>query len=265
MTNRFDSDTAVWDDGGGRFETRIDPGWWVVAGPNGGYIAAVVLRALALAVGDASRTPCSLTLHYTAPPIEGPAQIETRVERTGRSLTTVSGRLLQGDRLKALALAAFSKPRTGPSLGHAPMPEVQPPEQCPSFDKHIAIHHRYEHRWALGSQPFSGGSQALCGGWIRLAEPRVNDALVIAAFTDAFPPALFSAVDDDKLASGVPTVDLTIHFRTALPLAGAAPDDFVLAVFRSHLARDGFVEEDGEIWGRDGTLLAQSRQFALVV
>ncbi len=265
MTNRFDTDTAVWDGGGGRFETRIDPGWWVMAGPNGGYIAAVVLRALALAVGDASRAPRSLTLHYTAPPVAGPAQIETRIERTGRSLTTVSGRLLQGDRLKALALAAFSKPRTGPSLGHAPMPEVQPPEQCPPLDKHIEIHHRYEHRWALGSRPFSGGSQALCGGWIRLAEPRVNDALAVSAFTDAFPPALFSAVDNDKLAGGVPTIDLTIHFRTALPLAGAAPDDFVLAVFRSHLARDGFVEENGEIWSRDGTLLAQSRQLALVI
>ena len=69
---------------------------------------------------------------------------------------------------------------------------------------------------------------------------------------------------DDKLAGGVPTIDLTIHFRTALPLAGAASDDFVLAVFRSHLARDGFVEENGEIWSRDGTLLAESRQLALV-
>jgi acyl-CoA thioesterase len=145
------------------------------------------------------------------------------------------------------------------------MPEVQPPEQCPPFDKHIAIHHRYEHRWALGSLPFSGGSQAVCGGWIRLEEPRVNDALAVAAFADAFPPALFSAVDNEDLAGGVPTIDLTIHFRTEFPLADAASDDFVLAVFRSQLARDGYVEENGEVWSRDGTLLAQSRQLALVI
>jgi len=264
VTCRFDADTAVRDCGDGRFEARLDPGWWVMAGPNGGYIAAVVLRALALAADDASRAPRSLTIHYTAPPAEGPAQIETRVERVGRSLTTLSGRLLQGDRLLALALAAFSRPRTGPAFEDASMPEVPPPERCPDLEERIPIHARYEQRWALGSLPFSGGDRALCGGWIRLAEPRVNDALAVAAFTDAFPPALFSVVDDDTLAGGVPTIDLTIHFRAALPLAGAAPDAWVLSTFQSHVARDGFVEENGEIWSRDGILLAQSRQLALV-
>jgi len=62
----------------------------------------------------------------------------------------------------------------------------------------------------------------------------------------------------------VPTVDLTIHFRTELPLAHARPDDWCLAVFRSRLAAGGFVEEDGEVWSHDGVLLAQSRQLAVI-
>jgi acyl-CoA thioesterase len=66
------------------------------------------------------------------------------------------------------------------------------------------------------------------------------------------------------LAGGVPTVDLTVHFRAPLPLPDSPPDAWVLAVVRSRLVRDGFVEEDGEIWSRDGTLIAQSRQFALL-
>ena len=62
---------------------------------------------------------------------------------------------------------------------------------------------------------------------------------------------------------GVPTIDLSVHFRAPMPPA-ARPDDPYLCVFRSQIARDGYVEEDGEIWTRDGILLAQSRQLALL-
>jgi acyl-CoA thioesterase len=264
VSHRFDTDTAVWPISEGRFETRIDPGWWVVAGPNGGYIAAILLRALDLAQADPARTPRSLTIHYTAPPRAGPATLETRIERMGRSLTTVSVRLLQDASLCALGLAAFSTPRSGPEFSEARMPEVRPPEQCPPGEKRIEIHRRYEQRWAIGAPPFSGGDRALAGGWIRFAEPRPLDALALAAFADAFPPALFSRLRDSELMGGVPTIDLSVHFRSPLPAADARPDDFVLAVFRSSLARDGFVGEDGEIWSRDGRLLAQSRQLALL-
>ena len=45
MTTRFDVDTAVEALGGGRYTGRIDRSWWIVRGPNGGYVAAIVLRA----------------------------------------------------------------------------------------------------------------------------------------------------------------------------------------------------------------------------
>jgi len=96
---RFDRDTRVVRIQDGEFEARIDPGWWILSGPNGGYVAAIVLRAMEAAVGDAERAPRSLTIHFTAPPAQGPARIETRIERTGRSLTTVTARMWQGERI----------------------------------------------------------------------------------------------------------------------------------------------------------------------
>ena len=52
---RFDTDTALEPVGEGVYEGRIDPGWFVFVGPNGGYVAAIVLRAMTRAVGDAER------------------------------------------------------------------------------------------------------------------------------------------------------------------------------------------------------------------
>ena len=260
---RFDRDTAVVATGDGAFEGRIDRGWWVVRGPNGGYVAAILLRALMASV-EPDRAPRSLTIHYTAPPEEGPVRIETCVERAGRSLTTVSGRMLQGDRVLALALAALSKPRRGPSFDHAPRPEAPPPDACPVYRGFIPLNDRYEYRHAIGALPGAGAEQALTGGWIRSEEPRLADAPLVAAITDAWPPACFAPARDRESVGPVPTIDLTIHFRRDLPLPGARPDDFHLAVFRSRFAEQGFVEEDGEVWSRDGRLLAQSRQLAVI-
>ena len=101
------------------------------------------------------------------------------------------------------------------------------------------------------------------GGWIRSAEPQLASAPLVAAFCDAWPPACFAWSDAPEGLGPVPTIDLSIHFRQDLPLAAAAPDDFHLAVFRSRFAEQGFVEEDGEVWSRDGRLIAQSRQLAV--
>jgi len=265
VTTRFDRDTAVrpLDGEPGAFEARIDRGWWVVRGPNGGYVAAILLRALAERV-EPERAPRSLTVHYTAPPDEGAVRIETRVERAGRSLSTVTARMLQGERVLALALGAFSRPRPGPRFDHVQMPEAAPPEACHSFPSGIPMHDRYQYRWAIGEPPGSGSEQALAGGWIRGEEPQRADAPLVTAFTDAWPPACFSWAQGHERFGAVPTVDLTVHFRRDLPLAGARPDDFYLAVFRSRVAEQGFIEEDGEVWSRDGMLLAQSRQLAVI-
>lgn len=265
VADRFARDTAVEPLGEGAFRARLDRGWWIVTGPNGGYLAALLLRALDAAQGDPGRAARSLTVHYTAPPAEGPVRIETRVERVGGALTTVSARMLQEERLVALALAAFSKARSsGVALTDARMPEMPPPERCtPLAGSPIPIHERYEMRLAFGPLEGGGASLAQSGGWIRLAEPAPVDAFLAAAYSDAFPPAIFAKVGREALTAGVPTVDLTVHFRETLPRVGARPDDWVLARFRTQEGREGFIEEDGELWSADGVLLAQSRQLAL--
>jgi acyl-CoA thioesterase len=267
VTTRFDRDTALTPLKNGEFEGHVDRAWWIQRGPNGGYVAAIVLRALTMAVDDADRAPRSLTIHYTAPPAEGLVRVSTVVERQGRSLTTVSGRLHQDGRLLALAMAAFSRPRPGVEFHDAVMPDVPSPDESAPWVRTEApppppIVHQYDMRPVVQEPFLSGAREAVAGGWIRLAEPRSVDALLAAALTDAWVPAVFARL---TAPVGVPTVDLTVHFRSALPSPDAQPDDFILAMFRTRVAAEGFLEEDGELWSRDGRLIAQSRQLAAML
>jgi acyl-CoA thioesterase len=262
---RFDRDTQLTPLEPGIYAARVDRGWWVARGPNGGFVAALLVRAMEQAVDDPARQLRSVTIHYVRPPAEGAARLETRLERVGRSLTTVSARLVQGDSLQALALAAFSKPRETASFHHAVMPEVAPPEATPvRREPRVPIHERYEQRWAIGPRYFEGqrGREAVTGGWIRLAEgTRPIDGALLAAYADAWPPSVFVTNELPMPMGGVPTVDLTVHVRAELPL----PDDFVLVAFRTREVAGGFLEEDGEIWSRSGRLLAHSRQLGVVL
>jgi acyl-CoA thioesterase len=267
VTARFDRDTAVNPLGDGAFQGRIDPGWWIERGPNGGYVAAVVLRALSAVVADTERTPRSLTVHYLAPPGEGPVRIDAAVERSGRMLTFVSGRMTQGDRLLATAQAAFAPPLPGVEFNDVQPPDVPPPDDLPTVAPFVdapamPMRERYESRWAVGQPPFSGADHAVAGGWIRLnpAEgARPADHILVTALADAWMPPIFTRIGDRV---GVPTIDLTVHFRAPMPPGDAG---WFLVVFRSQMAADGFVEEDGEVWSTDGRLLAHSRQLAVLL
>jgi len=265
VTENFAADTALTRVDATTFDGYIDRGWGVGRGVNGGYIAAIILRALGMVVADAERTPRSLTVQYVAPPAEGPVRVAVAVEHQGRSITMLSARMYQDDRLLANALSAFAKPRLSIEYRGEEMPAVPPPEELEPFSPPgfgmLTFFARYHYRWAIGAAPFSGAAQARTGGWLRFAEPYLVDYLAVAAFTDAWVPSIFPVL---TTRAPVPTIDLTIHFRVRLPLPGATPDDFYFVHFQSRCASEGFFEEDGEVWSRDGTLIAQSRQLALL-
>lgn len=263
MSSKFEQDTNVSEVEAGVFEGHVSRDWWIVFGPNGGFIAAMLVRAMGAAVDDHERHPRSLTIHYTAAPAEGPVRIATTVERAGRSLSTVSARMEQNGRLVALAIGAFSKQRI-PAIEYdeVPAPDVPPPEDLPIAPAHPNMppfSRQWEFRYAVGKPPFEGhvDGPTITGGWIKPREPHPIDAALVAQLTDAWLPAVFIRLTEPN---AVPTIDLTIHFRGDLPL----PADYVLVTFESRLSRGGYIEEDGSIWARDGRLIAHSRQLALL-
>ncbi len=267
-TTLFEQDTAVTPAGDGVWHATISDRWAVPRGPNGGYIAALILRALEAAVDDPERAPRSLTLHYLRPPVAGkPAQIHVTVERAGRTLTSLSARLVQDERTMVVVLAAFGADFPTAVEYATAAPDVGPPPDslntfapAPGIPE-IALRVGTAPRFGPGAGSGPGG-EPLAGGWLRLAEPRVADAAALAFYADAWLPAPFSVLEQPVPA---PTIDLTIHFRARLPHPGMADDAPVLARFSSSTSHGGFFEEDGAIWAPDGTLLVQSRQLALLL
>jgi len=253
-------------------------------------VMAILMRGLELSVDDPQRTARSITTHFLRPPADGPVTVSAKVERAGRSLSTVSGRLEQGGKLIALTLAAYSTPWESPLLADAPMPRVEPPaatdrpepgipnvppassasrpgaagsaagtppsgmpaREPPPFTQRLAMLPRF------GDPPFSRSEHGEVGGWLGLRERRELDAPAIALLADAWFPAPWPRLSE---LAPAPTIDLTVHFRAPLPL----PDSLLLGRFRTSLVRDGFFEEDGELWAPDGSLVAQSRQLGLLL
>jgi acyl-CoA thioesterase len=261
----FEAATAVTPTGEGTYAAGISRDWWVFTGPNGGYVASVVLRAMTATVADDARPARSLTVHYLRPAREGAAEIRTDVARAGRSLSTVTAELHQGGERIALATAAFAAAREGGWAFHdAVAPRVPRPADLETRALPTPvmppIAHRFEYRLVTVDPVFGGAPRADVTAWLRPREATPYDPVLLATVSDAHAPAVFVKAAA-PLATA--TVDLTVHFRT--PAAAGPATGWCLGAFRSTVAADGYVEEDGEMYAEDGTLLAQSRQLAVLV
>lgn len=265
--HEFDRDTAVEPLGGGRYRGEITDRWDVVGGaPNGGYLVTLGLRAIAAdlsAAGFAGPDPLSSTAHFVARGAAGRVDVDVDVVRAGRRHATATARLIQGgdERLRLLATFGDLAGAAGPTHVTGAPPDLPPLEECLSPPEGLdlpPIVRRFDARmvpetvgWAVG-QP---SGEAHIAGWVRFADGRPADTLSLPLFADAMPPTALNVVDE---VVWVPTVELTVHAR------GRPADGWLRGAFRTRFLKDGYLEEDGEVWDADDNLVALSRQLAMV-
>jgi len=252
----LDDDTRLEPDGPNQWRGAVTDRWSIV-GPNGGYVATLITRALMAA--SPFPDPLAMTVHFVAPAAPGPVTVEVEVLRTGRAHATLSARLHQ-ENLVAVALSTFGRQRAdGSELLTATMPNVPPPEQClvptgePAFV--TTFRDRFENRVPPGGDPNFGGAGnglPVSGGWKRLWDRELDD-LAIPLFMDSAPPSIWAATGRGGAA---PTVELTVHWRSK------PHTRWHLAWFNTPSLRGGYFVENGELWGEDGQLVAESRQLA---
>jgi acyl-CoA thioesterase len=246
------------------FTGQVSPAWNIGDNPNGGYLLALAAQALRLRTPQQT-DPLSITAHYLRPGLAGqPCRIDTRLLRSGRSLSTVQATLGQegGARLAVLAaMGDLGGPGADtPALLSLPRPELPPPEACvgrtgPGQGVTLPILQRLDIRLHPGQAQPGAAGEARVSGWIRLADGRAPDALACLLMADAFPPAVFGLLG---MVGWVPTVELTVQLRRR-PAPG-----WMQGAFWAHDLSDGRVVEDGALWDSTGALVAQSRQLALV-
>jgi acyl-CoA thioesterase len=264
--SEFDTDTAVVRLAEGAYSATVTDRWNIGTVPNGGYTMAIAMRALLDTVGRSD--PLSVTGHFLRPAEPGPAELEVEVVRAGRSASTAVVSMSQGgsERLRVLGSATElddDAPRSeaGPVHHGAGPPDLPPPEDCLRGDGVLpggnlaAVAQRFELRispdhagWARGAPT----GRLEIAGWVRLADGRQPDALLLPAVVDGFPPTVFEL----GVAGWVPTLELTLHVRRR-PAPG-----WLRCVIRSNHVSSGMVDEDAEVWDSTDHLVAVSRQLA---
>ncbi|GAA1038621.1 thioesterase family protein [Streptomyces murinus] len=267
--SEFDRDTAVVRREPGVYDIDLSAGWTILGAVNGGYLLAVLGRAL----GDALPHPDPFTVsaHYLTASRPGRAVIRTETVRTGRTLSTGQASLFQYDdegneveRIRVLASYGDLAGLPDDVRTTAKPPAIPPYEQCfgpadgPDPLKGVsAITDRLLLKldpatvgWAIGQPSGKGEMRA----WFGLADGRDADPLSLLLAVDALPPTAFEM----GLKGWVPTVELTTHIRHR-----PAPGPLRVAITTRNLA-GGFLEEDAEVWDSEERLVAQSRQLARV-
>lgn len=270
--SEFDRDTAVVarPDEPGTYDTRLSAGWAIIAAVNGGYLLAVLARALRGTLPHPD--PITITAHYLTASQPGPAVIRTQTVRTGRTMATGQASLFQTDeegreveRIRVIAGYADLDALPAQVLTSALPPAMPSYEECVGsgdtpagdvpFTGTTAILERLDLRldpdtagWAVGAPSGAGRMR----GWLGLADGRDHDTLSLLLAVDALPPTAF----DLGLKGWTPTLELTVHLR-----AKPAPGPVRVAVRTRNLA-GGLLEEDVEVWDSRDRLVAQARQLA---
>ncbi|XAH22967.1 thioesterase family protein [Xylophilus sp. GW821-FHT01B05] len=240
--------------------------YWNMVGPFGGSTAATLLQAV-LRHPDLLGTPLSLTVNYAGALTAAPFEIEARPVRTNRSTQhwTITQTQPGDDGQPVVATTATvvtAARRDTWSLSDMPMPAVPAPAAVEPITLGSVVEwvRRYEMRPVRGPVPqrWDGqGEDSVSQLWMRDAEPRALDFCSLAAISDVFFPRVWL-----RRATQVPagTVSITTYFHAGAAELAQTGSGYLLGQARAQEFRNGFFDQNAQLWNEAGTMLATSHQ-----
>ena len=237
--------------------------------PHGGYLTAVMQKALSLSMPH-PHVINSNTLYLDR---TEPKEISIHVDKIRQSRGSSVGRvsLIQDEKLRCMMTGICSDFNYMNGVNDL---ETLPPNIfnekrdffislnfdnkqegfTPSFIKQTKCDIAKKHAWWLKNEN-ELGDEARCTGFISMGE-EIPDQFVLSFYSDFFPPVVMNKYGP---LGWVPTLSLTTNIRQ-LPTTSE--------LFMDVIAKDlnkGFFEQDCQIWDLNKNLVATSRQLTRIL
>ena len=237
--------------------------------PHGGYLTAVMQKALSLSMPH-PHVINSNTLYLDR---TEPKEISIHVDKIRQSRGSSVGRvsLIQDEKLRCMMTGICSdfNYMNGVNDLETLPPEIFNNERdsfiplnfdnkeegiTPSFIKQTHCEIAIKHAWWLKNEG-DLGDEARCSGFISMGD-EIPDQFVLSFYSDFFPPVVMNKYGP---LGWVPTLSLTTNIRQ-LPTTSE--------LFMDVKAKDlnkGFFEQDCQIWDLNKNLVATSRQLTRIL
>lgn len=269
-------DTAV-TGGDGRYRALLS-GDWEIWGPNGGYLAAVALRAAG--AHTSLGVPASYLGHFLDVAAFAPVDLEVRTVRRSRRAESLRVSMTQEGRVVLEALVwAVAEGLDGLEHADAPAPPAPAPATVPSVDDRLAAagggqRVRFPFFDNLDERPLlwvddwdrRPAAEPLHRSWYRFLptgafdDPWVDAGRLLIAVDTFQWPAAARGHAGGALRHVAPSLDLACRFHR-LDVARRA--EWLLVEARSPVAAGGLVGGVASVWDESATLLASGGQQML--
>ncbi len=244
---------------------------WEIWGPNGGYVAAIALRAAGLEAEI--KRPVSFAGHFLAVAGFGPIDVDVSVIRRGRRAESLQVVMQQEGRVALQAIVRTAAESPGYAHEIASMPDVRDPEDLKNFQEllpdeppfypfweNLEARPVYPERMSEGIRP----REPVFEEWFRF-RPRATfddpflDAgrLLLLVDTMSWPAASQPYPGREFIA---PNLDVTTWFHRLEPESA-----WLFARHECPIAEGGLMGTVGNVWSRDRRLLASGGAQLLCV
>jgi len=258
--------------GEGRYTIMLSRDW-EIWGPNGGYMAAVALRAAGMEAKI--KRPVSIACHFLGVPRPEPVDVEVRAVQAGRRAESIHVLYSQDGRAMVQAIVRTAAESPGVEHNFLRMPEVPHHSELKSFLEHwpdppdsVPFWENLESRIIFPERIFQNDypMPADLLEWYRYQptatfdDPFVDAArAVILMDTFAWPAGANPHPRNTRQYQGI-NLDVVAWFYEA------APDSpWLLCDYESPLATGGLVAGRGNVWAEDGRLIAMGGAQVLCI